>query len=347
LPPWLLEGGVVSEGPPVGELLEIASASVPLLERARCLVERLDRWLCVDAIWLTLCDPQSHLYAAVGSAGLERVVLHRLSRPTGASEAPYGERGRSRHAISVTELPAPAEALPTWADCVLPTDLRDGLGVPLPDPAGGDLGTLSLLFPSSRPPSPRLRDQLDEVAPVLARGVSPMHSLLAAARLVRGATAGILLLRDGTTHPLPGTGDDPLLVEDARVAEVARRVLLAGQVFRSFLWPTPGTGPVDHARLTVIAATDAPPCVLGAVLVTHHAECRGLTPRELEVLGLLIAGRSNQQISSRLAIAPRTVATHVEHILQKLDVPTRTQAAVRASREGCYVPLTRRRRPRS
>ena len=39
-----------------------------------------------------------------------------------------------------------------------------------------------------------------------------------------------------------------------------------------------------------------------------------------------------------LFIADRTVATHVEHILHKLEVPTRTLAAVRAEREGCHVP---------
>ena len=99
--------------------------------------------------------------------------------------------------------------------------------------------------------------------------------------------------------------------------------------------------------MTVLAAPDVPPFVLGALLVTPDAECRGLTPRELEVLGLLVAGRSNQQIAGRLAITPRTVAAHVEHILHKLNVPTRTEAAVRAERDGCYIPSTRRPRQRA
>lgn len=77
---------------------------------------------------------------------------------------------------------------------------------------------------------------------------------------------------------------------------------------------------------------------MGAILVTPDVDCRGLTPRELQVLGLLVEGRSNQQIASTLAVAPRTIAAHVEHVLNKLDAPTRTLAAVRAEREGCYVP---------
>ena len=68
-------------------------------------------------------------------------------------------------------------------------------------------------------------------------------------------------------------------------------------------------------------------------------DLRGLTPRELEVLGLLIDGCSNQQIARALVVAPRTVAAHLEHILVKLDATTRTLAAVRAEREGLYVPL--------
>jgi DNA-binding NarL/FixJ family response regulator len=56
------------------------------------------------------------------------------------------------------------------------------------------------------------------------------------------------------------------------------------------------------------------------------------------VLGLLIEGCSNQQIARALVVAPRTVAAHLEHILAKLDAPSRTLAAVRAEREGLYVP---------
>ena len=90
--------------------------------------------------------------------------------------------------------------------------------------------------------------------------------------------------------------------------------------------------------MTVLAAAEVPAFVLGTLLVTPRVDCRGLTPRELQVLGLLVDGRSNQQIAKRLAVAPRTVAAHMEHLLNKLEAPTRTLAAVRAEREGCYVP---------
>lgn len=43
-------------------------------------------------------------------------------------------------------------------------------------------------------------------------------------------------------------------------------------------------------------------------------------------------------------IAPRTAAAHLEHVLQKLDAPTRTLAAVRAEQQGLYVPARQRQR---
>jgi predicted ATPase/DNA-binding CsgD family transcriptional regulator len=52
-----------------------------------------------------------------------------------------------------------------------------------------------------------------------------------------------------------------------------------------------------------------------------------LTPREREIAGLLTEGLSNKEIANRLVISPRTAETHVDHILTKLGMTSRTQAA--------------------
>jgi DNA-binding NarL/FixJ family response regulator len=59
-----------------------------------------------------------------------------------------------------------------------------------------------------------------------------------------------------------------------------------------------------------------------------------LTEREIEVLRLIAEGCTNQQIAEMLIISPTTVKTHVQNILQKLNVSDRTQAAVYAVRSG-------------
>jgi DNA-binding NarL/FixJ family response regulator len=59
-----------------------------------------------------------------------------------------------------------------------------------------------------------------------------------------------------------------------------------------------------------------------------------LTQRERDVLGLLAQGMTNREIGERLVVSPGTVKVHVEHIIAKLGVSDRTQAAVRAVELG-------------
>jgi DNA-binding NarL/FixJ family response regulator len=61
-----------------------------------------------------------------------------------------------------------------------------------------------------------------------------------------------------------------------------------------------------------------------------------LTARELEILELLVQGQSNQEIARILSVSLSTVKTHIQHIIAKLEVSDRTQAAVRAIRLGLF-----------
>lgn len=63
-----------------------------------------------------------------------------------------------------------------------------------------------------------------------------------------------------------------------------------------------------------------------------------LTQREEEILALIAAGKTNQEIAEFLHIATGTVRVHVHTILQKLEVRDRTQAAVLAIRKGLVSP---------
>src|SRR4029450_6886802 len=64
----------------------------------------------------------------------------------------------------------------------------------------------------------------------------------------------------------------------------------------------------------------------------------GLTPRELEVLGLLVDGRSNRQIAGGLCISTKTASVHVANLLAKLGVHSRLEAAAMARRLGLEQP---------
>ncbi|MCC6959679.1 MAG: response regulator transcription factor [Dehalococcoidia bacterium] len=63
-------------------------------------------------------------------------------------------------------------------------------------------------------------------------------------------------------------------------------------------------------------------------------QAEALTERETDVLKLLATGKSNKEVAQRLGITERTVKTHVSSIMGKLDVRSRTQAALYAVRAG-------------
>ena len=59
-----------------------------------------------------------------------------------------------------------------------------------------------------------------------------------------------------------------------------------------------------------------------------------LSPRERDILRSIARGASNKEIGAELGIAETTVKIHVRHVLRKLDVSTRVQAAVLAANAG-------------
>jgi DNA-binding NarL/FixJ family response regulator len=67
---------------------------------------------------------------------------------------------------------------------------------------------------------------------------------------------------------------------------------------------------------------------------SRDAGASALSPREIEVLQLLAEGLTNQQVGARLGLSSRTVKTHVQNLLIKLEAPDRTGAVARAFRLG-------------
>ena len=323
-------------------LAEIAASAGTTDGRARDMLEVLHRVVPFDAAWMALADPMSSSYTSLASSDLDQGALEYLSGPRMAYDIEVTGTDRARPPLSPSDLPYPATDLRTWAECLIPAGLHEGMAVALFDRGRRHVGFMVLLYGSTEPPSSTMRRRLHSLTHVMASGIDPMRSLAAAARVVRGATAGAVLCRGSGTQPLPGLNGDTLLTEGSPIVTTARSYIDDGQVFASFLWPRGGRhAPDGHVRVTVMAGPgEAPASVSGMVVLSPVTDLRGLTPRELEVLGLLVDGCSNQQIARALVVSPRTVAAHLEHILVKLDAPTRTLAAVRAEREGLYVPLT-------
>jgi DNA-binding NarL/FixJ family response regulator len=69
-------------------------------------------------------------------------------------------------------------------------------------------------------------------------------------------------------------------------------------------------------------------------MVSSPTGLAALTERERDVLILVGSGRSNREIADQLVISERTARTHVSNVLRKLQLSSRTQAALVAVREG-------------
>lgn len=322
-------------------MARIAASADPLPDKARALLGALRPAVPFEAAWLGFADHRRSRYVPMACVDLhediaeflaERAMTHDLSVAGIDLDNPV--------VLSRADRPRPSRDAAAWSDCLARAGIHTSLSVGLFAEDGRHVGLLILLSRSTSPSSRATRRRLAALAPVVAMGIDPMPSLLVAARMVPGVTAGTVLREDGLIEALPGLDGDLLLAVGSPIVSIARRRVDEGLLLSSFLWPLGGAfAPQGHARVTVLATPeDVPEPLLGTALMSPAHDLHGLTPRELEVLGLVVEGCSNQEIAQTLVVAPRTVAAHIEHLLVKLDAGTRTTAAVRAAREGLYVP---------
>ena len=107
----------------------------------------------------------------------------------------------------------------------------------------------------------------------------------------------------------------------------------------------------DAVRALATGESVVPPSMLGPLLrrlIQRHREATqavdqlvALTPREREVLVLLVDGLDDEGMAQRLFISPETARTHVQRILRKLDVHSRVEAVALVAEAGLIDRLER------
>jgi DNA-binding NarL/FixJ family response regulator len=162
---------------------------------------------------------------------------------------------------------------------------------------------------------------MDLVMPRLD-GVSAMHELRQSGG--RAAKARVIVLTsfldDDRLLPALEAGAAGYLLKNSQPSELARAVR-AAQAGEAIIDPTAAARLVD-------ALSDRDHPRPSATVLDQ------LTDREREVLALIAQGRANKRIALELGISEKTVKNHVGHVLAKLGVTDRTQAAVLAVQEG-------------
>ena len=325
------------------QLAEIAASPRPVHERAQAMLDELQRQIPFEGAWMALAEPDGAGYTSLASTDLDGSSVRYLSGPQMAHDIALTGADRHRPPTSLSDLPSSSRDLRTWAECLLPAGFNEALSAALFASGGRHVGFMTVLFRRADPPDPALRRRFARLVPQVASGIDPLRSLAASAVFIDRAAAGAVLLPDHGVARLPGLSDDPLLAADSDLVETARDALHEGRDYATFLWPrgTPQT-PDEYVRVTVLVCeSDLEAVACGIVVISRAPHLRGLTPRELEVLGHVIEGCSNLEIARALTVSPRTVAAHLEHILFKLDATSRALAAVRAERAGLYVPVPR------
>jgi non-specific serine/threonine protein kinase len=190
--------------------------------------------------------------------------------------------------------------------------------------AQGDVARAAGLFQQALLRYADLRDPKAEAACVEALAcVAGLSRLPEQAARLFGAAEG---LRESV-----GAALEPLEREPHEEAAAAARAALDGPTFAA-AWAAGRALSLDEVVVEALAVAGN---VAGAVSSRADAPAvLGLTPREREVLRLLVAGRSNPEIGEALFISARTAQTHVTSILAKLGVASRTEAAAVAVRDG-------------
>jgi len=120
-------------------------------------------------------------------------------------------------------------------------------------------------------------------------------------------------------------GAEAYCLKDIRID---RLIQVIEMVHEGAIWLDPGIGKLVMQALPL----NIPDRLKGP---THRQKYSvDLTDRELEVLELIVGGKSNKDIAEALCITVHTAKAHVCNIIQKLSVDDRTQAAVKALRDG-------------
>jgi DNA-binding CsgD family transcriptional regulator len=317
----------------------VATAPGQPEQRAAAIVEPLRRVVPFVAAWIGLLDPGRNRYRALVSEGYAAPIENLFGSTRTVVELERLGMHRTGRVVRAQDVPGPLPDRPIWADYLLPAGFREGLSVGLFTSDGRHVGILTLNTDTDAHPTRAACDMIETVAPMIGDAIDPMRDAASAAQLVADAAAGAVLTVIGSPLPLPGLPDHPLLAAGSPLLISAAVRLRGPGAYATFLCPSPLRRPAGYVRVTVLGCqSPAIPDVCGVVLLSPYREATSLTPRELEVLGLLVDGCTNEAIAATLAIAGRTVAAHVEHILLKLAVPSRTAAAVRALRLGTYVP---------
>jgi DNA-binding CsgD family transcriptional regulator len=322
------------------DVARIASTPASVQERAEALLEPLSQVVPYSGVWISLLDPELREQPPLVCQGYPDALVRYMSGSGGVAEIEQIGLHRSPGAIRTNDLAIPLAEIASWAEYLEPAGFRGGLAAALFTPDGRYLGVLGLNTDSDAHPTRAARDLITMIGPTIASAIDPMRLVSEVARTIRDAQAAVVLTRAGNSLPLPGMPGHPLLQQGSPVLPIAAAILAAHKDAATFLCPYLTGDTEGEVRVTVLDfAKNRPYYLTGAVVVSAPGDLHGLDRTELRIVGSLIADWSIPRIATALALDERAVGAALASIQDKLGAPTVAIAAMRALRQGVYIPV--------
>lgn len=327
-----------------GRLAAIASDHASAGERSEAILEELRNLIPVEAAEIIALDPfgSSHWESPsmLATHGYTKDVLDNLHSQDFFELMECLDLPATGRPTRMKDLPG--DPLDNWAvsDVLLPAGYREGMTMCLRTSDGRFVGVINVSTTDFEHPSDLAKEVLFQLCTALGNMADPLRSRSWIHALLGSSAMAVGLDENGLAIDLPGIQRHDLLQGETELLDVARQSARM-KTWSSFVWPNDG----DFLRVRVLPCRAEEP--ISSLVSVDVVDIGPLTQRELEVLTLAAEGLSNGEIGEALIITPRTVATHVEHILDKINAPNRAAAASYAIREGLTLGKVTRhdRRP--
>lgn len=212
---------------------------------------------------------------------------------------------------------------------LIPAGFKEGSTMCLRLPDGRYVGTVNMSWSSSGAATDERREIIERFRPILADVCDQLRTPQLLADAIAPNAFALIVSSTGLTFQLPARAPGPHLGEGGALRRFLLERLSSGMP-RRFIWPDESG--FCHKVTTV-------PCRSNVILVTEELAPwpYNLSLREIQVLHLVASGASNPEIAQQLFVSTRTVSTHIEHILAKMDCFSRTKLAAMAVSEGLLL----------
>ncbi len=323
-----------------GRLAAIASDSAAPSDRAEAVLAELQSLIPIDAAEIIALSPfdsgNARSHSMLATHGYSSEVLSNLHSEDFFELMECLNLPSSGRPTRMKDLPG--DPLDNWAvsDVLIPAGFSEGITMCLRTSDGRFVGVINLSTSDNEHPTDLAKEVLTQLCTALGNMADPLRSRAWVHSLVGTSATAVGLDKNGTAIDLPGISRHNLLQGETELLATARQSAQMN-TWSSFVWPDEG----DFFRVRIL------PCKseehIATLVSLDTMDIGPFTHRELEVLTLAAEGLSNNEIGEALVITSRTVATHVEHILDKIQAPNRAAAAAYALREGLILGKVEKR----